>query len=574
MSQLEELNKKLYGDSYRSIRNFDIYVTSVCGFHCDDCLAGDIRNQGEYHADKEDIIGILDKLRGVNSVHIAGWGEPFSYPNIFEIMNYAGEIVKNEVRVNTNASHIPIEPDEAEKFIYALPSNTHVYISVDDYHEKNDPKIMQKIKMFKRYCGERDIPLTFNIRIFNKEEESGDILDRYNLRRRITIVNRVLRQGWGRNIEEARYIDLNKLLNNIRNLRTPGILPDGTVVADFVAAYLPEEYRPRISVIGNINEETLLSMFERYEEWKNRKSRWKHRNKMFKNDDMASLMGDFGTYPFCIDNWKQYSWKSKPLRGILTNINSNTAKIFADDGMNFFLKPTDNIVSDKGGVHFGQRKLSEKTDGFMWEYWKRLYGDEFTKEDRETVLQFQRLWKLGEERYGNSFWKTMLEMKGYEIDPNNINLFKQFVKAIADTDKKRKIVSYLNSQKNMLSENKKRNWLIKKLGILPKYAMWSYNFGKSEKRDHVSFTVTKELEYEGPYSVRGDSIGNIGGSLLTGLSGLLESCALAIPLFGLLHLTHIDVNVNPFLYVGSIAAYRGLTFLAGRKHQFKGETNL
>lgn len=577
MSELQELNAKLYS-GYRGIKNIDIYLTPDCNFHCDDCLAGDIRDNhesGELIADPKFVFETLDKLRGISSVHFAGWGEPFTYPYIFDVAQHAGETVLNEVRINTNGSHIPLDDEGAEKFITSLPPNAKIYLSVDDFHEGHDPDIMEKVKMFKKYCGAYDIPIDFSIRVLNKDTEQQAIIDRYNLRRRPIIVNRVLKQGWARNIDESRYIDLDKLRKNIRNLKTPGILPDGTVVADFIAAYLPEEHRPKISVIGNVNDESLLEMFERYDEWVNRRSSWKRTNGGVKDHDLASMMDDMGDYPFAINNWRDYSWRSEPVKGKLAGINAGTAKMIGNGIMDNYIRLTGEVVSDNGLIYLGHKKRPQGADKLHWEVWKRLYGDEFTEHDRDTVLQFQRLWKntdsLG---LGNSFWMAALEERGHDTNGmDQKDFFREFVKATADTDEKMKVVGYLNSQKKLIGNTPKATLGGKALKALKSYITAYYDWGKSNKMERLRHMTAKNLGYDKSL-LPSDGIRPDAGTLLAGLVGFIESYAAGIPIAALLWYTSINTDIDIVTYMGAYAGYRALTFLAGNLHDFKGKANL
>jgi hypothetical protein len=516
-------------------------------------MAGDLRNRGEYHADTTFVLQTLDKLKGVRSVHIAGQGEPFCHPDILKILNYAGQIVSYEVKVNTNATCMPLEDTLAESFITSLPEKSHIFISLDQFHETQDPHAQERVGMFKKYCGAYDIPLTFSIRVFDKEDEAQKIVRHYRLTRRPTVTNRVLRMGWAKDIREARYVDLTKLLRNVTKNTGYGILPDGTVIADFIPAYFAEGTRPAISVVGNVRDESLVSMFTRRKDWEKKSGKKRSEN-------LASMIKDMESHPFCISDWREYSFDSPPLKKFFDKVGTGTAKVLGDKILSVPLARTGEIVSENGIIHYRHEELPKIEDDLRWNFWQALYKNEFTEKDKETVLQLQRLWDRGDVGYGESFWKTLIEMRGQRF--NGGNAFREFVKTVADTEEKRNIVGYLNSQNNLLSRTRS---MPRVLRLLHGYALWSYNFGKSEKKEKILNDAAREIGYKGS-SLGAEPFGR-GSIALTGLGGLMEGMPFSIP-FG------VDNWSNISTFVSAFAALRGLSFYVGYNSKFRGKVKL
>lgn len=552
MSELEQVNAQLYRSDF-PIDNADLYVTTACNLHCRDCMAGDLRNRGEYHAETRFVLETLDKLKGIKSVHIAGQGEPFCHPDIIQILDYAGRIVGSEVRVNTNATYMPLEDSSAESFIASLPEKLSVFISLDRFHDTQDPHAKKRVDKFKKYCGAYDIPLTFSLRVFDKKGEAQEIVEHYKLKRRPTVVNRVLRMGWAKHMREARYVDLTKLFNRLTNNRGYGILPDGTVVADFVPAYFTEDTRPAISVVGNVKDESLISMFARRKVWEKKAEKKS-------SEHLASMIDDMGSHPFCISNWREYSFDSPPLKEFFDEAESGTAKVLGDKIFKVSLTRTREVVSENGLVHYGYEELPGKEDDLNWGFWKTLYKDEFTENDKGNVLQLQRLWNVGDFGYGESFWRTLIEMRGQRIDGGDA--FREFVKIFADTEEKRKIVGYLNSQNNLLSRGRNMPRILR---FLRSYALWPYNFGKSEKRDKILHDVATEIGYEGRFMI--DIPLGRGSIALTALAGFMEGMLSSIPL-------GIDSWSKVFVPAFAFSVFRGLSFHAGYNYKFRGKVKL
>jgi len=552
MSELEKINSESY-TPYLGIHNFDLYITTGCNLHCGDCMAGDVRDRGEYHAETRFVLETLEKLRGINSVHIAGQGEPFYHPDAIQILNYAGQIVRDEVRVNTNATCMPLDDSSAERFIASLPEKLSVFISLDRFHDTQDPYAKKRVDNFKKWCGAYDMPLTFSLRVFDKKGEAQDIAKHYRLSRRTTVVNRVLRMGWAKDMREARYVDLTKLFDHLTNNRGYGILPDGTVVADFVPAYLAEDARPAISVVGNAKGESLVSMFARRKKWEDKAGKKR-------NEHLASMIKDMGSHPFCISNWREYSSDSPPLKEFFDRAESGTAKVLGDKIFKSSLTRTGEVISENGVVHYGHEELQGREDELNWGFWKNLYNDEFTEGDRENVLQLQRLWNGGDFGYGESFWRTLIEMRGERFDGGDA--FREFLKIFADTEDKRKIVGYLNSQKNLLGRT--RNMPMP-LRFLHSYATWPYNFGKNEKREKILQDVAREIGYKG-YYFPAVPLGK-GSIALSGLVGFMEGMISSLPLgFG----SWLETSVP----IAAFTIFRGLSFYAGYNHKFRGKVKL
>jgi len=250
------------------LKNVDIYNSNVCDHvpRCRDCMAIDVLDEGELFMDEKMMRKLLDELEGIQSVHFAGPGEPFEDPNIFNDLNYASRKVTEEVRVNTNLSKMPRRKKQAEKFFMKLPKNIHIFASVDKYHEERDPYLREKALLLQVFSDKLHFPVTFNVRVMDKYSSEGEAYDNTLLSYYDIIENRVLKMGNAREMRNARKISLQKLLNNIADRPGVGVLTDGTVVTNFIVAYLPPDVRPSYGVLGNIKEESMLELMKKYEQ--------------------------------------------------------------------------------------------------------------------------------------------------------------------------------------------------------------------------------------------------------------------------------------------------------------------
>jgi MoaA/NifB/PqqE/SkfB family radical SAM enzyme len=252
--------------SFYWLENVDIYNTTKCNYRCGHCMAADVMKEGKIQMDEQMFLKLLDDLEGVESVHIAGQGETSLYPNFLNILNRASKKVL-EVRMNTNGSFIPTEKEEAKKLFESLPKNTHIFLSIDKYHERQDTDLRQRVELLKEYSKAYGFKVSFNVRVRDKySDEKNQLTRKYQIQEYPVIVNRVLNQGRGRRIPDTRYVILEKLLYNIANKPSVGILPDGTVITNFITAYLPKSARPSCGSVGNIREEDLPTIIKRYEQ--------------------------------------------------------------------------------------------------------------------------------------------------------------------------------------------------------------------------------------------------------------------------------------------------------------------
>jgi hypothetical protein len=286
--------KKTVAKQFPWLKNVDFYITTECNRNCRDCMAYDIRQEGIRHMESGLFSSAMDSLYGIDSVHLAGIGEPFLHPDFFKFLNYASKRA-NEVRINTNGQLLlPLyeRDDEAEKFAARFPRNTGIYWSVDSYHEKGMPHAGLTRMVVSHFMP--GVPLTYSVRVLDKEKEEEAICRRLKIGAP-SITNRVLKMGNGKNMKSSRYVDLFKLLKNHVDKPMIGILHDGTVVSNFIAAYLPKSNRPRILELGNLNETPLSKILKDYD-----KAR---RTLDIKGGRaISSMIDDMKSYPFIVVN--------------------------------------------------------------------------------------------------------------------------------------------------------------------------------------------------------------------------------------------------------------------------------
>lgn len=411
-------------ESFPRLKNVDLYVTTACDRSCSHCMAYDVwQEQGTKHMEKELFFRIIDDLRGIEKVHIAGTREPFMHPDILEMLSYAGERVK-EVRVNTNGSYLEnITRDDYQR----LPKNLHIYLSVDEQHGEGID-LHGRIDNLLCYCldGRK---LTFNVRGLDKykvtEKYLGEHLDFIQWAKKeygddavSVIENRILRMGRAKEMEGAVYVNLSKLLENHRTKPMIGILHDGTVVTNFIVAYLPESNRPRVCVLGNVTERHLAEMLGEYEE-----------KRLFQDKDfmLSSMIADMGSYPFVIKglesnkfNWngvKLMPYRNRIIHDMIEKINQGLEKgltpsvmygwddkLLSKDGNLGYDVRFDRIVSEKEARKFLERferlakenDLETPMDGLLKLYllcrhieyqgWQYFKGDELAKRAFPTHL--------------------------------------------------------------------------------------------------------------------------------------------------------------------------------------------
>ncbi len=77
-----------------------IEVTNLCNLDCKMCPREKLDIAYE-HIPFERMKAIVDRLKGIKSLTLTGWGEPFLHPNIFEMIRYAKE-KRLYVQITTN----------------------------------------------------------------------------------------------------------------------------------------------------------------------------------------------------------------------------------------------------------------------------------------------------------------------------------------------------------------------------------------------------------------------------------------------------------------------------------------
>jgi len=247
------------------LKNVDIYNSNVCERvpRCKICMAADVLNKEPLFMEKELLRRLMDQIVGIHSVHFPGTGDPFDDSNIFDHLDYASKKVGMGVRVNTNLSKFPTEMDEAEKFIRRLPRNIHIFVSEDKYHYDCDPHLYEKIKLLGKLSKKFGFNITSSARSLKYKHPIHYPMHqefRYGI-----VWNRVLKMGNAKKMKDARPMSLEKLRDNIANEPGVGVLTDGTVITNFIIAYLPEDSRPSYGVLGNIKEDSMYDLMKRYE---------------------------------------------------------------------------------------------------------------------------------------------------------------------------------------------------------------------------------------------------------------------------------------------------------------------
>ena len=359
---------------FPELENVDFYITTACDRSCGDCMSYDIRvEEGIQNMNKRLFFSVMDQLSGIKSVHLAGVGEVSQHPDFLEFLDYASKRAKT-VRINTNGQFLtPLygRLQEAKDFMKSLPKNLHIYLSVDKYHEKENPGLGFLVPLLKYFSG--NFQITYNVRVIDKEREEKEIKQEYGLESE-SVTNRVLRMGKGKNIKNAVYVDLSKILDDYTYKPMVGILHDGTVVPNFIMAYLPRSNRPRKLELGNLHENTLFRILERY-----RYRRTDLRSyEDLKGEFLNSMIDDMKNYPFVIDNHEQFNWYGKFLKDKMEEIRKNTVE-FVIQELEKVCKPVENrpnrLISTNGNLHLDYS--FPVTDAKERELWKNYYYSMF-----------------------------------------------------------------------------------------------------------------------------------------------------------------------------------------------------
>jgi hypothetical protein len=336
-----------------------------------------VQEEGIKNMDKELFFDVMNCLDGIDSVHLAGVRESFSHPDIFELLDYASKKVKKEVRVNTNGQVIPNAYGrcenwkEVESFFEKLPKNVHIYLSFDKYHEDGmgEDDLFGRVCTLLKYSNLHGFNVTFNRRVIDKNSEElhqfkvkyanmisnkitpwwreRELYDKYIDTVNKGIVNRILKMGKSKNIEGTRYIDLSKLANDHAFKPMIGIRYDGSVVSNFIAAYLPKSNRLSVCELGNLNEESLYTILKNYDN--SRDAYNLHMDSIF-----GSMISDIKSYPFVIEYPYRSYWKNTILGERREEIMENTANEIVK-GLNNFHRPfldRDRLISIDGNLRY------------------------------------------------------------------------------------------------------------------------------------------------------------------------------------------------------------------------------
>lgn len=122
-----------WGKIYIPIMSF--LVTTMCNLDCKGCLNFTHFNKNRRHYNierlKSDIDLLFEKVDYVGYLHLSG-GEPFTYPNFEELIDYIHSKYSNRIGIlatTTNGTIIP-----KEKLCIAL-KNANVKVLIDDYRD-------------------------------------------------------------------------------------------------------------------------------------------------------------------------------------------------------------------------------------------------------------------------------------------------------------------------------------------------------------------------------------------------------------------------------------------------------
>ncbi|HJX24252.1 MAG TPA: hypothetical protein VJ574_07625 [Candidatus Bathyarchaeia archaeon] len=347
------------------LKNVDVYNTTACDGDCEDCMAYDVRKEeGRKYVDTELYFSTMSSLEGIDSVHFAGVGEPFSHPDILEMLDYAGRRVKKEVRINTNGFFMLNNPSLGD-FFRGLPINTHIFLSLDSFHERlhAEGTLVDGLRKLLEYSALCDIKVTLNIRTFDKIEEVARFTSKYSdgeVKPRFArymgaiekgVINRVLKVGRARNFEGSRPVDLTKLMHDHMDKPMIGFNHDGTVVSNFIIPYLPKMNRPGICVLGNLYEKPISEILRAYA------GKYFGNRKLNRNSILRSMIDDMKMHPFVIENPNEYDWNDPALRDKKEEIIKNTLSTTGQDLSRqdcFFSK----VVSLNGILHCDMTALT------------------------------------------------------------------------------------------------------------------------------------------------------------------------------------------------------------------------
>jgi hypothetical protein len=295
-------------------------------------MAYDVRKEeGRKHIDIELFYSTMNSLEGIDSVHFAGVGEPFSHPQIFEMLDYASKKVKKEVRINTNGFFM-LNNANLSDFFRSLPINAHLFLSLDSFHEKlhEEETLVDGLCNLLAYSSLCGIKVTLNIRAFDKSEEVARFTSKYTsgetklpFARQFEaiekgVINRVLKVGRARSIEGSRPVDLTKLIRDHVHKPMIGFNHEGSVVSNFIIPYLPRKNRPSVCVLGNLYVKPLFEILSVYEK------KFLNNPYVDQNSMLRSMIEDMKAHPFVIETPNEYDWNDPALRDIKEEIVANT----------------------------------------------------------------------------------------------------------------------------------------------------------------------------------------------------------------------------------------------------------
>ncbi|MDD5668794.1 MAG: hypothetical protein PHE58_02015, partial [Candidatus Omnitrophica bacterium] len=261
----------------------DIFVTPVCPFQCDHCLAADI-NVRAREVPLAELKQVIDQLSGIKSIRLGGSGEPLYYggkplsESLWELVDYACERA-GTVYIDTNGFAIPQGEEEFNSFLERLPRNAVLALSIDEAHEKEmkrrNKDLTRIIGLLEEKRKQRRISLQYNMRYPLSEDiesfpaEVYQLLDRYGLRdafvtdRDIFNLFHIIAEGNAARddfSQGARDVDVVDIVNHSTNPRKYDLyIAYGEVVVNAHAAFISE--RPRHAVLGDVRREKLFDIF-------------------------------------------------------------------------------------------------------------------------------------------------------------------------------------------------------------------------------------------------------------------------------------------------------------------------
>ncbi len=125
-----------------------IEITNICNLKCKMCIRNFIDLEIK-HMDFEVYKKVIDKLSGIKTVTLTGYGEPFTYPHIFEAINYSQ---KKGIKTQLTSNGLLLNKDDTIRKIIesGLSSISFSLESINEVNEVGHPNLdtLDNIKRF------------------------------------------------------------------------------------------------------------------------------------------------------------------------------------------------------------------------------------------------------------------------------------------------------------------------------------------------------------------------------------------------------------------------------------------